>query len=86
MLHSYSTKMKMIEETKLKKTEDIYRTAKRDQSNADLKPKEKPFLQKIKENEELQLSWADMIDEFESNGVTIDHGIDTKVIVSGPQM
>ena len=83
MLHSYSTKM--IEEIRLKKTEEIYRTAQRDQSNADLKPKEKPFLQKIKENEELQLSWADMIDEFESNGVTIDHGIDTKVIVSGPQ-
>ena len=70
----------MIEETKLKKT------AQRGQSDADLKPKEKPFQQKIKENAELQMSWADMLDEFESNGVTVDHGIDTKVIVSGPQM
>ena len=72
--------MKMIEETP-----DIYWTAQRDQSDADLKPKEKPFHQKLKENEELQLSWADLIDEFESIGVTIDHGIDTKVIISGPQ-
>ena len=70
----------MIEETNLKKT------AQRGQSDAYLKPKEKSFQQKIKENQELQLSWADMIDEFESNGVTIDHGIDTKIIVSGPQM
>ena len=67
----------MIEETNLK-------TAQRDQSDADLKPKEIPFQQKLKENEELQLSWTDLIDEFESNGVTIDHGIDTKIIVSGP--
>ena len=69
----------MFEEANLKKT------AQRSQSDADFKPKEIPFQQKIKENAELQLSWADMIDEFESNGITIDHGIDTKVIVSGPQ-
>ena len=70
----------MIEETKLKKT------VQRGQSDADLKPKEIPFQQKLKENEELQLSWTDLIDEFESNGVTVDHGIDSKVIVSGPPM
>ena len=69
-----------------KKMEMIEETAQRGQSDVDLKPKEKSFQQKIKENQELQLSWADMIDEFESNGVTIDHGIDTKVIVSGPEM
>ena len=48
------------------------------------KPTSNSLSQKIKENAELQMSWADMIDEFESNGVTIDHGIDTKIIVSGP--
>ena len=43
--------------------------------------RDKPLLQKISENSELKLSWAEQIEELEREGTVIN---EDKVIVSGP--